>query len=168
MPHDVFISYSSSDRAVAAQVCSTLESDGTRCWIAPRDILPGKPYSGVITEAISASRIMVVIFSGEANRSNQLVREVERAVHNGTVIIPLRLEEVKPSKNMEYFLSMPQWLDAIAEPRDPAFQELSRTVRQILASHAVSPLPPVPGRMPFNCRTSSVIPPGANWGCRSR
>jgi hypothetical protein len=46
--HQVFISYASeninsitSDRQVADQIYSALESQGIRCWIAHRNILPG-------------------------------------------------------------------------------------------------------------------------------
>ena len=41
MAHDVFISYSAKDKTTADGVCATLEAKGIRCWIAPRDILPG-------------------------------------------------------------------------------------------------------------------------------
>ena len=40
MALDVFISYSSLDKATADAVCNQLESAGISCWIAPRDILP--------------------------------------------------------------------------------------------------------------------------------
>lgn len=39
--YDIFISYSSRD-ALPHRVCSELEARGLRCWIAPRDIRPGK------------------------------------------------------------------------------------------------------------------------------
>ena len=47
--HDVFISYASDkgdshtsrDRQAAEKICTTLESSGIRCWLAPRDILGG-------------------------------------------------------------------------------------------------------------------------------
>ena len=41
MPHDVFISYSNKDKAVADAVCHTLEARKIRRWIAPRDPVPG-------------------------------------------------------------------------------------------------------------------------------
>ncbi len=34
MAHDVFLSYSSKDKAVADAVCHALESDGVRVWMA--------------------------------------------------------------------------------------------------------------------------------------
>ena len=44
MAHDIFVSYAHQDRTVANAVCATLEAHGIRCWIAPRDILPGSDW----------------------------------------------------------------------------------------------------------------------------
>ena len=46
MAHDVFVSYAHQDRTVANAVFATLEAHGIRCWIAPRDILPGRRLGG--------------------------------------------------------------------------------------------------------------------------
>lgn len=45
MAHDIFISYSTQDKAVADAVCATLEKNKIRCWIAPRDVIPGMSYA---------------------------------------------------------------------------------------------------------------------------
>ena len=42
--HNILISYSSKDKAIADAVCHQLESNGIRVWIAPRDILGGESY----------------------------------------------------------------------------------------------------------------------------
>lgn len=81
MAHDVFISHSSKDKAAADAVCAILEQRKIRCWIAPRDITPGKEWGEAIIDAISASRMMILIFSANANDSPQIRREVERAVN---------------------------------------------------------------------------------------
>jgi len=62
MPHDVFISYSSIDKAVADAVCHLLEDRKIRCWIAPRDVPPGMPYARALVEAIGDAKAMVLIF----------------------------------------------------------------------------------------------------------
>jgi hypothetical protein len=41
-PALTFISYSSPDAAIAAELCEALERDQRRCWIAPRDVMPGQ------------------------------------------------------------------------------------------------------------------------------
>jgi hypothetical protein len=112
MPHDVFLSHSSKDKVIADAVCATLEAAGIRCWIAPRDILPGANWGEAIIDALSASKAMVLIFSTNSNDSGQVVREVERAISKNIPVIPFRIENVPLSKAMEYFISTAHWLDA--------------------------------------------------------
>ena len=63
MAHDVFISHSTKDKAVSDAVCAALENAGIRCWIAPRDVLPGRSFPGEITRGIETSKAMVLVFS---------------------------------------------------------------------------------------------------------
>lgn len=113
MAHDVFISYSFHDKHVADAICSALENAGIRCWIAPRDVMPGKEWGEAIVDAIGASKIMVLVFSSASNNSQQVLREVERAVHKNLIIVPFRIENVLPTRSMEYFLYSTHWLDAL-------------------------------------------------------
>jgi|GEM_PF-6694177 len=57
MTHYVFSSHSSKDKAIADAVCASLEAAKIRCWIAPRDILPGDKSAGAITKAKESSHI---------------------------------------------------------------------------------------------------------------
>lgn len=147
--YDVFISHSSKDKAAADATCHALEARGIRCWIAPRDIRPGANWGESILGAISSVRIMALLLSGNANDSPQIQREVERAVHHGTIIIPMRIEDVMPAKSLEYFLSTSHWLDAFRPPFDPHLERLADTVQGILGQEAVPravPLPALPPR----------------------
>jgi len=114
--HDVFISYSSKDKPTADAICAVMEHEGVRCWIAPRDILPGQQWAGSILRAIAGARVVVLVFSASSNTSPQVLREIERAVHNGASIIPFRIEDVPFNENLEYFVSTPHWLDALTPP----------------------------------------------------
>lgn len=145
MAHDVFISYSSKDKPTADAACAVLESKGIRCWIAPRDITPGADWGETIVEAIHSSRAFLLIFSGNANTSQQIKREVERAVNRGLPVIPMRIENVLPAKSLEYFLSTPHWLDAFTPPLQQHLDYLSDIIRAVLdGSKAPDPrkLPP--------------------------
>ncbi len=133
MPHDVFISHSSKDKVYADAVCARLESEGIRCWIAPRDILPGMSWGSAIVEAIEAARLMVLVFSSHANSSPQIEREVERALNKEVTIVPLRIEPVVPGKNLEYFLGTPHWLDAVTPPFEQHLEYIAQTVKALLA-----------------------------------
>ena len=133
MNHTVFISYSSLDRPIADAVCQALEQAHISVWIAPRDVPGGKPYGEAIIDAINASRIMVVIFSANSDKSQQVLNEVERATAKRLVIMPFRIEDVLPSKSMEYFLSSYHWLDARKPPVDPHLRTLVDAVNAALS-----------------------------------
>ena len=100
MTHDVFISHSSKDHEIAEKMCSVLEERGLKCWIAPRDIVPGASWGGEIVAAIRDCGCMVLILSEESNKSGQVLREVERAVNKTKPVIPFRISNVTPSESM--------------------------------------------------------------------
>ena len=139
MSHDVFICYSSRDKPVADAVCAVLEAEGVRCWIAPRDILPGADWGESIIDSINEARAMVLIFSSNANTAqSQIKREVERAVNKGLPVIPFRIENVMPTKALEYFLSTPHWLDAFTPPLDEHVRQLADSIKRLLGKQVVA------------------------------
>jgi hypothetical protein len=132
MAFDAFISHSVKDKPIADAACATLEGMGIRCWMAPRDIPPGSEWAGSIIDAIDNCRIVVLIFSSHANISHQVHREVERAVAKGRPIFPLRIEEVKPTRSMEYYLGAIHWLDALTPPLEKHLNHLGQTAKACL------------------------------------
>lgn len=132
MGHDVFISHSHEDHAVASAICSLLETRRIRCWMAPRDISPGSDFGAAIKGAISQSRVFVLIFSRASNISKHVLREVERAVHYELTIIPFRIEDTPYSDSLEYHLSTCHWLDAITPPIQSHIGVLARQVELLL------------------------------------
>ena len=132
MAHDVFISHSTKNKVTADAVCAILEANGVRCWIAPRDVTPGMEWGECIIEAIEQSRIMVLVFTAEANASSQIRREIERAVNRAVTIVPLRVEDVLPSRGLEYFIGNLHWLDALTPPLESHLTELAGTVKTLL------------------------------------
>jgi hypothetical protein len=123
-----------------------LEEAGITCWVAPRDILPSQTWSAAIVEAIDACGTFVLVLTGRSNASVQVVREVELASQRAKPILTWRLEAVKPTGALEFFLSATQWQDAIQRPLQPQLQELVRTVTLLLGRAQPKPAPaqPVP------------------------
>jgi predicted Zn finger-like uncharacterized protein len=158
---DAFISYASEDAPTADLVCSELEREGLRCWIAPRDILPGAEYGASIVAAIHRSRSLVLVFSSHANRSPQVRREVERAASKDIPIVPLRIENVVPSEALEYFISSHHWMDALTPPFEPHIRRLAVKLRQMLSartkSASTSPPPPTPGHGPAGASSPNPV-----------
>jgi hypothetical protein len=136
---EVFISYSQPDRDSAFELVSRLEAQGMECWIAPRDVAPSADWAAEIIDAISRARVMILIFSASSNDSPQVRREVERAAHKQVSILPFRIENVLPSKSLEYFLSAQHWMDAFPPPREPHYARLCAYLKTRLATPPVQP-----------------------------
>ncbi len=157
MGRDIFVSYSQPDRDCAVELTQRVEAEGLSVWIAPRDVSPGADWATEIIDALSDARIMVLVFSASTNDSPQVRREVERAVHKQLLILPFRIEDVEPSKSLEYFLSAEHWLDAFPPPRQPYYAQLCAHLKRLMggtaatvaapavpaaAGHSASPLAP--------------------------
>ena len=133
MAHDVFISHSAHDKPIADAVCAALETGGLRCWVAPRDVTPGRSFAGEITRAIQNSKAMVLIFSAHSNTSEQVLREVELAVNSHLHIVQFRIEEVLLNDDLKYYLSTPHWLDALSPPLESHLVRLKTAIKALLA-----------------------------------
>src|SRR3954452_2334601 len=124
MAHDVFVSHSAKDKTVSDALVARLEAEGIRWWVAPRDVVPGADWGESIIDAIESSRVMVLIFSANANSSSQIKREVERAVDKDVYTIPVRIDDIEPTRSLEYFISSSQWMDAFPPPIEQHLEAL--------------------------------------------
>src|SRR3954465_1643834 len=136
MARDVFISHSAQDKKIAEMICAALEQDGIRCWVAPRDVRPGKSFPGEITRAIQQTKVMLLIFSRHSNSSEQVLREVQLAVDCRVPIVRLRMEDIPLSDDLRYYLSTPQYLDALTSPLAKHIRPLVAAVKELLGPAA--------------------------------
>jgi len=132
MGYDAFISYAHADKASAEAVCARLETAKIRCWIAPRDILPGADWAGAIIGALGTCKVMILIFSSHSNDSPQVSREVKRAFEKGVTVIPFRIEDVNPSESLEYYMGSVHWLDALTKPMEQHIDRLVPLIEAVL------------------------------------
>jgi hypothetical protein len=132
MARDVFISHSAQDKKVAETICGALEESGIQCWVAPRDVRPGRSFPGEITRAIQQSKVMLMIFSRHSNSSEQVLREVQLAVDCRVPIIRLRIQDIPLSDDLRYYLSTPHWLDALSHPLSKHIPPLIAAIRELL------------------------------------
>lgn len=150
-PHDLFISYSARDRDRAEAVCAALERDGLRCWIAPRDGIAGVSYAKCLVDAIAASRLVLLLFSRAANRSEAVLNELELAASRGIPVLPLRIENTEPAGAAEFYLRRRHWFDAY-DDFEARLATLPAAVRRALAP------PPARGRAAPSSRRALPAP----------
>lgn len=120
-----FISYAKADQAKAQEVAASLEERGFKCWIAPRDVRPGRSYGDEIIRGIEKSRYFVLLLSEASNGSAFVAREVERAISKNRPVFTVRIDEVEPSPALELFISGMQWIDAWSGKLGPHIDRLA-------------------------------------------
>lgn len=157
MAHDVFICHSSKDRKIADAICAKLEQNRIRCWIAPRDVVPGSDFAESIVAAIHAARVTVFVFSASSNVSPHVSHELERSVSLGLPILPFRVDEVVPSPALEYFISSAHWLDALTPPIEEHIDRLVSTVAVLLERETEQPEMPAPAAGPRRRRSRRTV-----------
>ena len=131
-PHLVFISYSSPDLVIATSVCSYLESHGITCWISPRNLIPGANYPSSIIDAIDRSRLVILIYSKNSNKSPHVFRELEESLVKNIRILQFRIKDEPLSDDMKYFINIHHWLDAFGDSPEKHFDELLNSVKSYL------------------------------------
>jgi TIR domain len=112
--------------------------------MAPRNILPGSSYGEAIITAIQQTHIMILVFTANANESVYVNKEVERAVSKGAIIIPMRFQDILPTKALDFFLGSEHWLDAINPPFKRHLDKLVESVRAFIETKKPQHLAPAP------------------------
>lgn len=90
MPH-VFLSYSRSDRHLAARVRDDLSDQGLEVW-SDRRLGLGGSWLAEISAAIDEARAVVLLATPDALASKWVMREVEAALALGKPVVPLLAE----------------------------------------------------------------------------
>jgi hypothetical protein len=113
MSHDVFINHSTAGKLTAYAICSELEAIGIRCWILPRDLSIGIAWDQSISNAVKRCRLMIVILSDYASRSDRVERQLELAFDHSVIVIPFRIEPTPVVAEPQPSTEPVHWLDAI-------------------------------------------------------
>jgi hypothetical protein len=106
--------------------------------MAPRDVVPALSYSGQITRAIKASRVMVLIFSEHSNISAAVLAELELAANADVHILNFRVDATPLGDDLLFYLQHRHWLDALTPPMERHHARLVQTIQGLLAPASTS------------------------------
>jgi hypothetical protein len=142
MAHQVFISYanekgtgSKRDFQVAEEIYNTLKAKNIPCWMASRPIISaGADWINKIFDALDESRVVVLVFSSNANKSPWVKREINYALDKNIMIIPFIIENVSPQGTFRALKSNFQYLEAYASPLQDHINELVKDVQRHLGT----------------------------------
>ena len=129
---DAFISHASRDYDTVAELVEFLEAQQLKCWLAPRNIPAAAHYGAEIVKGIEQSQVLVLVLTEHSNHSGAVAKEVERAFSKGKKIIPLRLQDITPSEDLEFYISSCQWIDCYDKSaRQQAWLQLAEQIKQL-------------------------------------
>jgi hypothetical protein len=129
----IFISYSSKDQDIAETICQALEVRGLHCWISSRDVDPGENFQEAIVGALRTARVMVLVFTTNANNSDEIKKELVLAGRHEVTVIPVRVEDVAPNDAFAYEFATRQWVDLFKD-WEREIESLSSRLNLVLQS----------------------------------
>src|SRR5579862_1857990 len=95
---DVFISYSRKDNQMGfvTHLYERLVADRISTWMDKTDIPPAVDFVKEISLSIDSANYFLFVLSPNSIDSDYCTIELERAVQNGKILVPVVREEVEP------------------------------------------------------------------------
>ena len=138
MRHAVFISHAHQDKSIAEAICTKLESAHLRCWIATRDISAHEDWTEDTRKGIGSSRVVVLVLSENANAAVHIERELAHAFYMRRMIIPFRLAETLPRRELLFYLGDGPWLSASNPPTEEHLEALTARIKGLIPDSAAA------------------------------
>ena len=130
MKYRIAITHAPTDVVVATSIRQVLEGAALKCqFLSP---LTSDDHEKHASRIIDKSDAMVLVLSAAASGSARVEKHVETMANHGKPIITFRMDHAPLSKQLEFYLSTPHWLDASSQPLEKHLAELVLTTRKLL------------------------------------
>ncbi len=106
---EIFISHTTADDAIVAEIRKALEGQGLTVWVDSRELSAGDDLKDTIREQIEQARHFMVVLSPEVINSVWVDKEIKHALKvqkdrtDGYKVIPILLDGVTPSALHHWF-----------------------------------------------------------------
>ncbi len=126
---DIFISYASEDRPGVEPLARAIEDRGWSVWW-DRKIPPGKTFSQVIEEALSAAKCVIVIWSNASVKSDWVQNEAAEGARR-SILVPALFDDVQIPFEFRR-IQAADLIDWKAETDHPGFTILIGAISEIV------------------------------------
>ncbi len=126
---DIFLSYSSKDKARAQIIAEAFEAKGCSVWWAPK-IPPGKTWDEVIKEALNSAKCVIVLWSHKSVSSDWVKEEAEYGKKR-RILIPVLIDDVEIPFGFGR-IQAAKLIDWDGTPPHPEFDLLLDSISEIL------------------------------------
>src|ERR1700732_276198 len=154
-PKKIFVSYVEEDGEVAHEIAKHLEAHGYSSWYYERDCPAGADYFEETFKAISDCEAMAIIISPRSLPSDQITREIVRAVESNKATLPLLLDLTHD----EYAHRRPGWKQAMAAANATRLRanEIPGIIPALVAGLHAKGIHPHAGAAPAVSQQSAVM-----------
>lgn len=101
---DVFISYSSKQSKSAYEIADLLKRNDITFWMAPDCIAPSEDYLDIIPNALTNTKMLLLLLTPDAEASNWVAKEVATAIGANKAVIPCKLCAYDVSTKFRFLL----------------------------------------------------------------
>src|SRR5262249_54343607 len=127
---EVFISYSSGDRARVLTIADRLQSAGVRLWLDRHKIDGGMWWAEEIVRGIKCCKVLMLMCSDAAMQSRAVKQEIQLAWKYGLVYLPLLLTPTQFPEQLQFFLEGCQWINVVDSPPERWLTPVLRALSQ--------------------------------------
>jgi hypothetical protein len=131
---NIFVSFSKQDQAAALEILGRIEAADLKCWISCRDVPRGRDYQDAIVDALDIAGAMVLVFSNNANNSEEIKRELALASAKRLFVLPVRIQNAEPTKGFKYQLATRQYIDLFEDREKNMTLVVTTLQKQLQAS----------------------------------
>jgi len=132
--HDIFISYSWTDKAVVRKIVVQLEKQGLSCWLDVGEMMVGDQLFAAIDKGITSARVFIACCSNQYVSSINCQRELLLAADRKKLIIPIWVGEMDiwpPTGQMAPLLAGKLYIDISTEEKlEDTLVNLIVTIKQ--------------------------------------
>ena len=127
--HDVFISYSRKDSAIADEICSAFDEVGITYFIDRRGMGGTANHVTKIANKIRNSKVMLLLASANSYKSDYVSIEIHYAFDQRVVVLPYALDDTFPPEDFKILLIRANWHNF---NNDPIVPKLLTSIAELL------------------------------------
>lgn len=126
---NILISCTASDLHTADNIRHFLEQNGFSCRVQGGNKSSYDSTGDDPAEVFGWADAFVLIVSEAANLSGGIRRDIDEAVNCGLSVLPIRVEDIEPSRSLRYYLGPYQWIEAFGDEIDKYLEVLLKALR---------------------------------------
>jgi len=110
---------------------------------------------------------MILVFSANSNASPQIKREIERSVNKGVTVVPFRIDDILPSKNLGVLYQHPTLAGCLHAPLEKHLDSLVSILGRSSTNRRESGCTPAEVSPPEEDEDEAPVRPARRWRRRS-